>query len=267
MTAQKPGIIVYNKQALAGLDSKARKDISSWSSNHFVSFIDAQRPQSVTELLKTVKDRVKAQSDTLSVQGVRILILGMPNVGKSTLLNTLRHRSLQSKKAAKTGAQPGVTRSTKSIFKILNDPPAYIVDTPGIMVPFVPNTLTMLKLGLVHCIKESVLDPITLADYLLFELNRRKHEAYSQFYQCEPTNDIHVLLQLVGQKRGKLKKGGVVDTDAAAKQFVNNYRKGDLGTFCLDSVFPEALQRRVEEEGMFLSKSQIRRGAQVKTTS
>lgn len=264
LISQKPSIVVYNKKELANLDRDAKKTIREWSSPSVVTFQSARLSHSVSNLLSTIKRQVKEQTEALSVQGVRILILGMPNVGKSTLLNTLRHLSLSSKKAAKTGAQPGITRSTNSIFKIFDDPTVYIVDTPGIMIPFVPDTSTMLKLGLVHSIKESVLDPITIADYLLFVLNKRDHRLYSMFYGCEPTNDIHILLEIVGKQNGKLKKGGIVDLGSAAKMFVQRYRDGLLGCFCLDSIFPDALKERIEEEGKYLSKSQVRRGATVR---
>ena len=199
----------------------------------------------------------------MSVQGVRILVLGMPNVGKSTILNSLRHVSLGKGKAAKTGAQPGITRSTNSIFKVLDDPVAYLVDTPGIMVPFVPNSLTMLKLGLVNCIKDSIIDPITLADYLLFELNLRVPRFAETLYNIEPSNEIDLILSGIGRRKGKLKRGGEVDIDGAARVFIQDYRDGKMGQFCLDDVYPEALQARIDEEGEFLSKSQVRKGMEV----
>lgn len=261
--AQRPGIIVYNKEELAGLDRSQKKIIRAWDSSTEVLFQNAKEHQSIAKLLRVIKKGVKGQG--ISVRGSRILILGMPNVGKSTILNALRHLSLTSKKAAKTGAQPGITRSTKSIFKILDDPTSYVIDTPGVMVPFVSDSQTMLKLGLVHSIKESVLDPITLADYLLFQLNRQSHDIYSRYYDCQPTNDIHNLLDHIGKRKGKLKKGGEIDHDAAGKMFVQEYRNGTFGSFCLDEIFPEALKERIDAEGQYLSKSQVRRGMTVKT--
>lgn len=262
LLAQKPRIVVYNKSDLAGLTSSQRTIVKGWESPNTVLFQSSKQQTSISNLLQTIKQKVEHQA--LSVQGVRILVLGMPNVGKSTILNALRHISLGRSKAAKTGAQPGITRSTNSIFKVLDDPIAYLVDTPGIMIPFVPNSLTMLKLGLVHCVKDSIVDPILLADYLLYELNLRPHIAYTDYYKTLPTNEIHVLLDIIGKKHGKLKKGGEIDIDASAKIFIQQYRDGKFGAWCLDEIYTEALRARIDEEGLYLSKSQIRRGAEVK---
>lgn len=257
--------MVYNKQDLAGLVADQKKIIRAWDAPSTVLFQSSKGGGStVSELLKSIRHRV-LRDGAISVQGVRILVLGMPNVGKSTILNALRHVSLGKQKAAKTGAQPGITRSTNSIFKVLDDPVSYLVDTPGIMVPFIPNSETMLKLGLVNCVKDSIIDPITLADYLLYTLNLRDPGLYESLYRtASRTNHVHTLLEAIGRGKGKLKKGGEVDADAAARVFVQDYRDGKFGHFSLDRVFSEALAERVEEEGRYLSKSQVRRGATVR---
>lgn len=257
LLAQKPRIVVYNKIDLSSLDTNV---VRQWDHPSPVLFQDSKRPASVGNLLRTLKNMTKAQA--ISVQGARIMVIGMPNVGKSTILNALRTRSLGKGKAAKTGAQPGITRSTNSIFKLFDDPVSYLVDSPGIMVPFIPNSETMLKLALVHSIKDSIIDPVTLADYLLFVLNLRDVKAYTGLTNIEATNDISTVLYAIGKKRGKLAKGGEVDMDSAARAFIQDYRDGVFGSFSLDEVFPGALQARIEEEGLYLSKSQVRRGGE-----
>lgn len=248
LLSQKPRIVVYNKLDLSRLDVALAK---TWEDR--VVCTNAKQAK-IQHLLREIRG-----TDGTSVQGVRVLVLGMPNVGKSTILNALRSASLGRPKAAKTGAQPGITRSTNSIFKLFDDPLTYLVDTPGIMIPFVPNSLTMLKLGLVNCIKDSIIDQITLADYLLFELNLRD-TTYSRLYNTELTNDIHTLLEVIASRLGKLRKGGF-DLDAAARAFIQNYRDGKLGKFCLDDMYPNALRDRIAEEGKYLSKSEIRRNS------
>lgn len=256
--------MVYNKLDLSLISSEQKRIVKQWDNPATVLFQNTKQGFSVSALLQCIKQKISSHG--ISVQGVRILVLGMPNVGKSTILNALRHVSLKRGKAAKTGAQPGITRSTNSIFRVLDDPTTYLIDTPGIMIPFVPNSETMLKLGLVNCIKDSIIDPITLADYLLFVLNSNDHGAiYSELYRAEPTNDIENLLTAIGRRKGKLKRGGEVDIDAAAKVFIQEFRDGKLGQNCLDKIFPEALQERIEEEGSYLSKSQVRRGVELKS--
>ncbi|BFZ54261.1 Mitochondrial GTPase 1 [Savitreella phatthalungensis] len=215
LLAGKPRVLVYNK---ADLTSEVDvQTLSSWEPGAQVILQNAKDPKAVSRLLATIKSFVKS-GHSLSVSGARLLVVGMPNVGKSTLLNALRHVSLRRGKAARTGAQPGITRSTNSIFKVMEDPTAYIVDTPGIMVPFVPNAETMVKLGLVGCIKDGTVDLVVVADYLLYRLNLRDPNAYAGW--CHPTNDILELLTAVATKSGRLKRGGEPDVDAAARQVV-----------------------------------------------
>lgn len=264
MLAQKPRIVVYNKLDLSLISPEQKRIVKTWDDPATVLFQNTKQGFSISALLQCIKQKVSYHG--ISVQGVRILVLGMPNVGKSTILNALRHVSLKKGKAAKTGAQPGITRSTNSIFKVLDDPTTYLIDTPGIMIPFVPNSTTMLKLGLVNCIKDSIIDPITLADYLLFVLNLNDNgTSYSEHYRTCSTNEIEGLLAEIGKRKGKLKRGGEVDIDAAAKVFIQDFRDGKLGQICLDAIFPGALQERIEEEGMYLSKSQVRKGVELKS--
>ena len=145
----------------------------------------------------------------------------MPNIGKSSLLNALRNVSLGKGKAAKTGDQPGVTRSISSSVKIIDADPdsgsggVYILDTPGVFVPYVPDAETMLKLSLCGSVKDGIIPLSTLADYCLFRINLHNPFLYDQY--CAPTNNVLDLLESVAQRTGRLQKGGVSDLEAAAR--------------------------------------------------
>ncbi|CAZ80977.1 unnamed protein product [Tuber melanosporum] len=179
--------------------------------------------------------------------GSRMLVVGMPNVGKSTLINAMRRVGTgNSKKAAITGGQPGVTRKISMTIKISDDPLIYLIDSPGVFVPYMPNPQTMLSLALVGCVKDSLLNPTALADYLLFHLNLRDPSLYSGY--CPPTNDIVELLTATAKATGRLLKGGTPDFDATAYWLVQRYRASALGKFILDDVSETAYQAWLDAE-------------------
>lgn len=186
--------------------------------------------------------------------GSRIMVVGMPNVGKSSLLNALRMEGVHRAKAAFTGAQPGITRKIASGVKIVEKDEekgtdnVYLLDTPGVFIPYVPNAESMLKLALVGSVKDTIIAPVTLADYLLFHIN--KNYPWTNIYEdyCSQTNDVVEFLEGVCRKTGRLGKGGVPDLDAAALWIIQRWRQGYLGTFVLDEITQDGLEKHTREE-------------------
>jgi ribosome biogenesis GTPase A len=225
--------------------------IKSWHSPSTALFTDHKSKKDVKAVLAHIKDYA---SHSQSIMGSRIMVVGMPNVGKSSLLNALRMSGVHRAKAAFTGAQPGVTRKIASGVKIVEKDEekgtdnVYLLDTPGVFVPYVPNAESMLKLALVGSVKDTIIAPITLADYLLFHINL--NYPWNNIYQeyCPQTNNVVEFLEGVCKKTGRLGKGGVPDLDAAALWVIQRWRQGNLGTFILDEVTEDGLEKHTREE-------------------
>lgn len=77
-----------------------------------------------------------------------VMVVGMPNVGKSSLINSLRRIGVKKGKAAPTGAIPGITRTVAGTIKVLESPKVYLIDTPGVMIPHIPDPVSAIKVAL-----------------------------------------------------------------------------------------------------------------------
>ncbi|CAI4211386.1 unnamed protein product [Parascedosporium putredinis] len=182
--------------------------------------------KSKTELLRAIRD-IAREYDALT--GLRTFVVGMPNVGKSTLLNSLRREGMKTKtKVAITGNHPGVTRK---------------LSTP---------------LALVHGIKDNLVPHEIVADYLLYRLNLVDPALYAKF--SEPTNDVSRFLTGVAKRTGKHAKSRVGFDIQAAMWIIEQWRNGHLGRFVLDDVTTAAIEeKKAELTTTTLSMNQARK--------
>ncbi|OLL24846.1 Mitochondrial GTPase 1 [Neolecta irregularis DAH-3] len=252
----KERIVVYNKRDLAGTFSEDR--VRMLSPEVEVIFNNTFDRKSLGYFLGTLKKRA------LQMSSMKVLIVGMPNVGKSSIINALRSSGLQRGKAVATGRQAGITRKVTALLIPLacatdqDNADRYI----GVFIPFVPNPETMLKFALTGCIKDSLYDYHTIADYLLYHLNLYDPSIYMSLCRMnEPTNEIETVLHEVALRTGKLNKGGMANSDAAAEYLVHRYRVGDMGKFVLDEIDEKSVSERLKLEREAKSRSMLRKEA------
>lgn len=228
-------VILYSKKDLSRIDTELLK---KWHGDEPFMFIDCRSKRDAQYLIDIAKDRFRSMNPSPPL-GLRMLIAGMPNVGKSTLVNTLRNVGLQQyNKVARTGGQPGVTRATSSIIKVCDAPDIYLYDTPGVFLPKVDKTQTMIVLSLIGAVKPMVVDPVIQADYLLYLINLQDWTLYRK-YLDHATNDIDELLKAISKTIGKWnKKTKDYDETGTAIHWVDTFKQGKAGkiSFEMDQV-------------------------------
>ena len=157
------------------------------------------------------------------------MIVGIPNVGKSTFINQVAGR-----KGAKAENRPGVTRGKQWITV---DQGLLLLDTPGILWPKFEDPEVGMRLAYTGAVKEDVIDTETLACHFMELLAKFYPQTLLERYKLEAPEgaDGYDLLQLAGKKRGYLVSGGEVNTERMAKALMDDYRSGKLGKLTLES--------------------------------
>ncbi|NWZ75578.1 MTG1 GTPase, partial [Poecile atricapillus] len=175
-----------------------------------------------------------------------ILVIGVPNVGKSSLINSLRRLHLKKGKATAVGGEPGITKAVLSRIQVCEKPQMYLVDTPGVLPPRLGDVETGMKLALCGAIHDHLVGEDIMADYLLYTLNKQQQFGYVQHYRLgQPCDHIEPLLKHVALSQGRTQKVKVLtgtgnvnmmmlNYPAAAYEFLRDFRAGRLGRVTLD---------------------------------
>ena len=237
----KPRVIVLNRMDLA--DPAATKLWAAYFKSKGMTVVctDCKSRKGIADFAPAVRNacREKIQRDQARGmnRAVRLMVVGIPNVGKSTLINQISGR-----KGAKAENRPGVTRGKQWVTV---DSTLQLLDTPGILWPKFEDPQVGLMLASTGAVKEDVIDLEELACRLMQLLWTHYPEAVKERYGVEGvTEDCefpgYELLLQAGRKRGFLMRGNEINTERMAKVFVDEYRSGKLGRFTLE--MPEVLE-------------------------
>lgn len=234
MTAGKPRIVLLNKCDLA--DEKATKKWILYFNNIGVTAIavDCKSGKGIKSFIPTVKTKVlKELMDKRAKNGinggiVRLMIVGIPNVGKSSLINRLA-----GSKKAKAEDRPGVTR-TKQWVKLDNN--VELLDMPGVLWPKFEDQNVALRLAFTGAVSDDILDIETLASKLLMFLKENYPQSITERYKTDYTDNESGfdLLEKIGKKRGMMMSGGMINTERTAITVIDEFRSAKLGRITLE---------------------------------
>ena len=233
----KPRIIVLNRMDLA--DPEATKKWMQFFRQKGMAAVatDCKSRKGINEFQPAVRSVLKEKIQRDAAKGMnrplRVMIVGIPNVGKSTLINQISGR-----KGAKAENRPGVTRGKQWVTV---DNGLLLLDTPGILWPKFEDPNVGMMLAYTGAVKENVIDNEELAYHLMELLWKYYPDTVRQRYKVDMPADTpgYELLEEAGRKRGFLMARGEINTERMAKVLLDEYRGGKLGHFTFE--MPEEL--------------------------
>lgn len=254
----KSRIILMNKYDLADPSVSDQWRAYYESKGWFVTNVNSKAGSGVKNVHEVIQRACKEKMERDRARGImnrpiRAMIVGIPNVGKSTFIN-----SFVGKASAKTGNKPGVTKG-KQWIRLNKD--VELLDTPGILWPKFEDQRIGMRIAFIGSINDDILVPTDLA----YELSKYLLKAYpgvlAKKYEIEEDEDVVITLEHIAKKRGCLLKGGEFDLNKAAVFILDDYRNGKIGRITLETpvmIKEEEYERSLEE------KKPIKRAAEKK---
>lgn len=242
---QKTRLLILNKQDMAD-ETQTRKWVQYFAERGdkavAINSLDGKGLQLVTkaaqELLKEKWERMRAKG--MKPRAIRAMIVGIPNVGKSTLINRLAKKNI-----AKTGNTPGVTKAQQWI-KVGNE--LELLDTPGILWPKFEDQEVGYKLALTGAIKDTITNMEDLAVYGLRFLEVNYPERLQERYQMDHVHeDLVETFDHIGKLRRVFGAGGEIDYDQVAQLIVRDIRGQQLGKLTFDFVSEQLIEATQSE--------------------
>ena len=242
----KPRIMILNKSDMAD-ENETKKWLSYYRKKGYGAVVvDALHSKGLDKIYSVAKEMLadkfkKLEEKNLSSKTIRMMIVGIPNVGKSTFINSISKR-----KSAKIGDRPGVTKQVQWI-KTKND--LELLDTPGVLWPKFEDERIGLHLAFTGAIKDEIMDIENLAFRFIDKLNKRDINILKNRYNLSEDSyeDTLYLMDEIGRNRGAILKKNEIDYFKVANLVLDDFRKVKLGRITLETV--EDIEKFEEDNG------------------
>lgn len=240
----KPRIILLNKKDLAE-DKVTKKWINSLSEDNIkVLAVNSVTGEGLNKIKPTLNELLKEKHERMKNKGLvkivdRAMVVGIPNVGKSSFINKMAKNSI-----AKVGDRPGVTKSKQWIKTKID---IELMDTPGVLWPKLDSEMVQLNLAFTGAIKDEIMDIETLALRLVEKIQDKYPERLMKRYKLESLQENPLdNLDNIGRKRGALISKGEIDYNRISVILLDEFRGGKLGAISLED--PEDIIDNSNEE-------------------
>lgn len=239
LTKNKRKIILLNKADLAD-DAINKKWVEKLSKEAPVILTDSNSGKGIEKVFKKVEELMAEELARQAAKGrvnktIRVMILGIPNVGKSSFINRISKKT-----SMEVGNRPGVTKSKQWIRISKNQE---LLDTPGVLWPKFQSNEIALNLAFTGTIKDDILERVEIAYELLKVLHKDYKKNIQERYKISDdemreieshTNYIYELMQIIGKKRGALVSGGNTDDEKVARIILDDFRNCKIGKISLE---------------------------------
>ncbi|HPZ00868.1 MAG TPA: ribosome biogenesis GTPase YlqF, partial [Clostridiales bacterium] len=234
LTAGKPRILLLNKADMADSNATARWKQYFEAKGYYVLPCDCKTGKGLNGFDALVKKALREKIEQnrqkgMSGKALRLMVVGIPNTGKSTFINRMAGRN-----RLKAADRPGVTRTNQWV---VAGNGIELLDTPGVLWPKFEDKAVGDKLAFIGSVKDEIMDMETIAVRLLLVLKEDYPDRLQDRYGLTPEDcqkEAYELLESIGRKRGFLIRGGETDTERAANTLMDEYRSGKLGRLTLE---------------------------------
>ena len=232
LAKNKARIILLNKADMADPEKTGLWKEALEAKGFFTVLVNSRNGSGIGEVHKAIQEACAKKIERDRSRGImnrpiRAMVVGIPNVGKSTFINTFAGKA-----CTKTGNKPGVTKGKQWIRLNKN---VELLDTPGILWPKFEDQAVGMRIAFIGSINDEILNPRELSLLLIEFLHSEYNGALSARYNIEETDDPAETLAGIAGKRACLQKGGEYDYDRAAGFVLDDFRNGRLGRITLES--------------------------------